>query len=114
MRASSPNTRKWITVSRRINRVQATHYKRATIPVDQTTGLALFGDNFTPLSELVLCHSDIIKYPSSKGGRVGTPDWAIARRAFLLELRHERSHQYEMFLYMQSDLNTLPVELCRI
>lgn len=59
------NTRKWITVSKRINRVQATCYKRATIPVDGTTGLVVFG--MISLSELVLCHSDIIKYSSSKG-----------------------------------------------
>lgn len=75
-------------MSKGINRVQATRYKRATIPVDWTTGLAVFGDHFFP-SELVLCHSDIIKYSSSKGVRVGKPDWAFGGRAFHLELRHD-------------------------
>lgn len=66
------NSRKWITVSKRINRVQATCYKRATIPVDWTTGLVVFGDDFSLWTGAVsLRYHKIFQF---KGTSVEKPD----------------------------------------
>lgn len=69
LRAYWLSTRKWITVSERINCGQATHYKRATIHMDWATSSVMIS-----LFEPVLHHSDRKKKKTQKSPNTEKPD----------------------------------------